>query len=61
MKFLKAYLTALKFNSIVLGTAFFVYSVLLHLSLVAEYIFYVCIVSSIAGPIKLFIDHRKKT
>lgn len=52
MKFIKAYLRALRFTACLCGTIYLVLSVLSGESLMAMYLAYVCLVASLAGPIE---------
>jgi hypothetical protein len=58
MKYLKAYLTALVLNLGVLGLLYLASSAVFHKDLVSIYLVYVCLLASIAGPLRVTFNKQ---
>jgi hypothetical protein len=60
MKYLKAYLTALALNLGALGALYLALSAVFHKDLASMYLVYVCLLGSIAGPLRVVFNNQNR-
>jgi len=60
MRYIKAYLKALRVFTIVLGTSFFIVTALCKINVIADYLAYLALLGGLGGPLAVFLSRNKR-